>query len=914
MVYAAFDPLLGRRVALKLLRFRSRSEGAWPRLLQEARALAKLSHPNVVQVLDLGTRGEQPFLAMEFLHGTTLHHWLMTERSCSEIIKIFLPIGEGLAAAHAEGIVHRDFKPSNVMVREDGSPCIVDFGLAAEMISPQEASQPFMESSVPEPRLPPSQQPGGTPGYLAPEIATGRFAGPQSDQYSFCVALHHALYGDFPSSPSDASQPTMPRGRVPGWLRRLLTRGLARNPEDRFPSMGALLENLAKGPRSISRRRATGLATAFVGGVALLMTVLQGTGESPTRSVSEVWNPERREAASRAFHSVAGDFGLDQWQRVETQLVGALDLWREVARAETSTQSQRRCLEDRLRELDTLLLVFEGADSVVVQRAIEATQGLTSAQGCLGLSDLPASTQDPELEESRRRVRGDLGKAGIFFSAGLVTEATDLACGAIAEAESLQDPGLLSESLYSCARHQLDLHREAEATRLLERTIRVSEAAGEDEIQARALSLAMFLAGHRRGEYERARVLENKARSIIQELGGPAELTAHLHHNLSAVRLRQNRLAEAKVHSEAALKSMDLNLGKDHPRTARALHGLAVIEILLDDEEAGLGHFTEASRRQRLHLGGSHPTLLTSQAYFGQALLISGRFHQGEKVFLDMLTTSEIDRLDSWRARTLLYLGEAQALRGRLSKARESIEKSLDLFKEAGETNSPHRTDALVALASVETISGRVERALELFEEAIERAHLEEPPRPAFLHYVLGLKGRALSLTNRAEKGWELLGESVRALFEGIDPSPIFAVQVLQLASLTALESDRFGEARRLADDAAGLLQESWPEHPWLAENLRLQGEAALGLGDRRKAALKLERSLAIQAQQDGDPLLRGQTLFALARIRRLAGRSVEANGLAQEALTYLDRVSEPAMAEPIEKIEAWRRNPTSDR
>jgi hypothetical protein len=246
-VYEAFDPQLGRAVALKLLRA-ERDQGT--QVVGEARALAKLSHPNVVNVYDAGIFDGRAFVVMELVEGLSLARWLeQAPRDWHAIVDRFVDAGKGLAAAHAAGLVHRDVKPANVIVGVDGRARMADFGLAE-----------------PSGHTPRSGQIAGTPAYMAPEQLVGEPADARSDQFSFCVAFYWALYGQHPYRQTSIAGATLltvarevmagrirrpPPGRaVPAWLERAVARGLSAEPRERHPSMEALLEEIARGLRA----------------------------------------------------------------------------------------------------------------------------------------------------------------------------------------------------------------------------------------------------------------------------------------------------------------------------------------------------------------------------------------------------------------------------------------------------------------------------------------------------------------------------------------------------------------------------------------------------------------------------------------------------------------------------------------
>jgi serine/threonine protein kinase len=289
LVYKASDRDLGRRIAIKVLHGRGRTDlaftGRRERLLREAQALAQLSHPNIVSVYDVGKADDRLFVAMEYVEGHSLRDWLAERpRSVAEILSVFVQAGRGLAAAHASGIIHRDFKPTNVLVGIDGRVRVVDFGLArglyddcaqgvdGDVTRPGMLSTPLTDANIVL----------GTMGYISPEQLLERQATPRSDQFSFCVALYEALYGERPYPGNDVIQiasryregriePLAGRTGVPRRIHRCLLRGLQTDPEERYPSMTALLRDLDRRPTQHWRHLAATtliLATAWIAAYA----------------------------------------------------------------------------------------------------------------------------------------------------------------------------------------------------------------------------------------------------------------------------------------------------------------------------------------------------------------------------------------------------------------------------------------------------------------------------------------------------------------------------------------------------------------------------------------------------------------------------------------------------------------------
>jgi serine/threonine protein kinase len=296
VVFAAHDLQLERKIAIKLVRpqplgaLSATDRRSW--LMREARAMAQISHPNVVAVHDIGTLGDQMFIAMEYVEGKTLCVWLSEQnRSWRDVLSMFVQAGRGLAAAHSGGILHRDFKPENVLVDKHGRVRLVDFGLArlAEVGKSEHLNadnrrdgadtNDAYQLSKSDIAVTERGKFAGTPAYMAPEQLMGKPMDEKTDQYSFCVALFQGLYGSLPFSADSLGalleqirhsrvNETSKASDVPASLRQAVLRGLSPDPADRFPSMGVLLDQLER-ELVVLRRRS--LIEAII---TLLMSIL----------------------------------------------------------------------------------------------------------------------------------------------------------------------------------------------------------------------------------------------------------------------------------------------------------------------------------------------------------------------------------------------------------------------------------------------------------------------------------------------------------------------------------------------------------------------------------------------------------------------------------------------------------------
>jgi len=298
VVFAGYDEELDRRVAIKLVDLGDRSDASFGRnqLLREAQALARLTHPNVVAVFEAGVHDDRVYLAMEYVHGVDLQQWLAAgPRGWRAVVATFLQAGAGLQAAHEVGLVHRDFKPSNVLVGADGRVRVADFGLAiprgdgvGDAPVPQDMD---LERSLGGSRrlaatIASAGALVGTPAYMAPEMFRRESASAATDQYALCAALYEALYGRLPFAADSldalarqvlgADVPGAPPDpTVPAWLHALVLRGLARDPARRFPDLAALLAELARDPEGERRRRRT-RRRQLIAAVALTLLVVVG--------------------------------------------------------------------------------------------------------------------------------------------------------------------------------------------------------------------------------------------------------------------------------------------------------------------------------------------------------------------------------------------------------------------------------------------------------------------------------------------------------------------------------------------------------------------------------------------------------------------------------------------------------------
>jgi tetratricopeptide (TPR) repeat protein/tRNA A-37 threonylcarbamoyl transferase component Bud32 len=650
IVFAAYDPELDRRVAVKLLRPSARdrqSTDGRARLLREAQALARLSHPNVVAVHDVGTHHDEVFVAMEYVSGLTLRAWRDEGRSWREVLEVFMAAGRGLAAAHEAGLIHRDFKPDNVMIDRHGRVRVMDFGLArsgAREQSPSDERMRNLDDIAILEDVTPATQTGrlmGTPAYMAPEQHLGLPADGRADQFAFCVSLWEALYGRRPfSGPTLAAlglaitngkitEPP-PGPRVPPWIRRVLERGLATKAEARFDSMEALLESLARDPARRRRRLllAGGAVALLAGSVALGRAWDESASSICAGSAAElraVWNPARERAIADRFTTLSAADGPEAWRHAAVRVREFGRGWarmREEAcvatrvRAEQSELVMERrmaCLDERLGSLNTALSVFEDADESTVAHAVEVVSELPTVGTCADVTALRRGLPPPSTPELALRVaqaRASIDRARTLARAGRAVEA-DSALDAV-EGLALPYPPLAAELLLQRGDTALSAGRYEVARVALHDAFFSAVRARHDEAGARAAARLVYLFGYRDPDFAEARRWAEHAAAIGERVGALSLTHADVLHSIGVMHDASGDAAAARAHYQASYTIRQQELDPGHPALAHSLNNLG--NTMMDSGEfaEGLKHYRAALEIRREAFGDNHPIVAAS--------------------------------------------------------------------------------------------------------------------------------------------------------------------------------------------------------------------------------------------------------------------------------------------------------------
>jgi tetratricopeptide (TPR) repeat protein/predicted Ser/Thr protein kinase len=619
-VFAAYDPELDRRVAIKFLHgvAHGGSLASETRLLREAKAIAKLSHPNVVTVHDAGTFAERVFVAMEFVDGATLKEWLRERtRPRAEILRVFKDAARGLAAAHAAGLVHRDFKPGNVMVGRDGRVLVMDFGLVRQIgggafgidgealdAAPDDAGRAPSSalSSVHELDLTRTGELIGTPAYMAPEQFLGERTDARTDQFSFCVSLYAALYGERPfggetllalrENVLGARVRAAPeRAGVPSWLRRVLLRGLAVAPEARWASMTALLDALEADPAS---RRRLWLAAAGLGAAALVGALVVSRLHAGTRAecagggarLGGIWDAggvdsPRRRLVHEAFARTGKTYAAGTFARTAALLDSYVERWvatyREACeatrvRAEQSAEVMSlrlACLDDRVRDLRALTDVYVHADGLVVHNAISAASALPALEPCGDVSALRAGETfaDVAMRRQTGELRDRLARFSALLQSGQCAAAEAVGKPLLADVRAAKSRPLLAETLALMGQLGDNCGDPRDAVAWLKEAYFTAAGARLDRFAAEAASRIPVLAVNRLGDAKMAKDWLELASATLERVGPDDRLQALL---LSAESLTAEAQKDYVRQVDTGRRALEMSrraLGLDHVQT-----------------------------------------------------------------------------------------------------------------------------------------------------------------------------------------------------------------------------------------------------------------------------------------------------------------------------------------------------------
>ena len=749
VVYAAWDGRLDRKIAIKVLH-----PEAQQRLLGEAQALAKLSHPNIVAVHDVGSVDGRAFVAMEYVDGEDLAHWRKPGRTWREVVRVYAQAGAGLAEAHAAGIVHRDFKPGNAIIGRDGRVRVLDFGLARI-----EIDDAALDADADPPTLPggedsidlaaPSRTVGtrivGTPRYMPPEQHRGEPADARSDQYSFCASVWEALAGEVPFAGAGLGALHQAKTRAPIWpsdgpeipkrISEALQRGLAPSKDDRFADMRALLAALQ------TKRVRRG--PWVVGGVAIVTAVaaVWFTASNPCRDagapIDEVWNSARAGEIERAFAATDRSYAAKSW----TEAQRGIDEWTEAWRAgqveacaahHRGEQSERMldlrtaCLERKQLGLRALLDVFQAADASVVDRALAAAGALPQLDEC---SDLDALARrravPPEMEDDVARWAEAFAAVRANTVAGRYESALALAEQVLEEHGDLEggDPPTWVEATMLRGRVHRFLGDHEEAARLQRAAAIEAQRHGLPGLFAEAAAGVVWETGVSGGRTEEALVWAELGEAA-NDRGPPNDkVTEHLLNNKGVALRVGGRLEEALAVLEEDLAFVRERFGARSNRAVLTLINIANTHTFRSSQQKAEVVYREAIALGEELFGADHPEVAAAKLNLA-GLLSRPRPEEAIVLAEDALAVqSRVFGDDSTNlANGLINLAISYNALGRGEEAYQNVTRARRLTEKAHGKRSHQMILVMQIEAEALAELGRIDEAIELGKNSLALA------------------------------------------------------------------------------------------------------------------------------------------------------------------------------------------------
>jgi tetratricopeptide (TPR) repeat protein len=870
VVWAAWDPELDREIAIKLLGRRLAGPKARDRLLREAQAMARLAHPNIVAVHDVGVidvgGDSQVFVAMEYVRGQTLRKW-ERGRPWREILDAYRQAAHGLAAAHEAGLVHRDFKPDNAMIDDQGRVRVMDFGLAAayggldddaerwgrgDLLEPDRADF-GVERSTSDLLSTPITEVGaviGTPAFMGPEQLDGLGGGPGSDQFALCVSLWQALFGERPF-PGDSIEDLLaairagrlrrvpPDSEVPHELVAALTRGLAADPDARWPSMAELAERLQPSAEQSSSWRVFGLLLgvfALVLAAFALRSQPADSCEQGHERLAGVWDEARAAAIEEALRG-AGSHGAAAWSRVHPAVDAWVDRHLEVSAAACRTNdglpeqlrvAQAVCLERGEGRLEAALEVLEHADAEVAAHALDLVLELPDPARCHDAEWLAALDRRPAPTdlEGARVVQRAIERATALGEAGRHRDALALLEPLRERAATTGDWALHGELLGAIGDEQLSLDREADA--LASFTVAYAELlrAGEDAGAAR-IAVRLMLAHQGLAQTEAGRAWDLHAEALLDRVNADVELRADRLVALASLADGAGEYREALALYRRAIDLLEAQLGPDALRLGRILDEFGAVHSRLGELDEAEAAELRSLAILTQNLGPEHPEV--------------GSTH--------------------------FKLGNTSYRKGDLEAARRHFEQAIAIVEPALGPASAAVTGSLIGLGATQLGTGDDAGAAGSFRAALERIEAAVGPEhpdlvPPLVNLGIALK-RAKDYAGSEAVQLRALGLLER--LRGPEHPDLLAV-LDNLGELRLLEGDPAG-AREVYVRSLAIGEKTFGvDHPELDYALVGLGDAARALGELDDAATHYRRVLEESAREGKNEALVRAAVDGLAR------------------------------------------------
>jgi tetratricopeptide (TPR) repeat protein/tRNA A-37 threonylcarbamoyl transferase component Bud32 len=885
VVVRAYDPKLRREVALKSIRTDRMGPRAQARLVREAQAMAQLSHPNVAAVYDVGLEEDTMVLAMEFVAGKTLREWFAERaRSWSDVLEVVTAAGRGLAAAHAAGLVHRDFKPDNAIVGDDGRVRVVDFGLARAIESSEERGAP------PEPAGDGELDdaltwPGaltGTPAYMAPEQFMNEPTDARTDQFALCVTLWEGLFGERPFAGATIAElaasvlvgelrPIPPQARVPAWLRKIVRRGLSRDPAARWPTTTALLD-------AIDRSRGRARRVAIAAGVVVLASfALWGAGarelfdrrrvaacDEEGETIHSSWNDDARSHVRAGLRGSGASDAEAIADRVMPWLDDYAGAWQRTRAAvcvdarvheRLDADAEARalwCLEERRGLLDAVVDELARVDAHGAIWAVSIAAGMPAMEPCLDAgalsrSPLPAS----ELRGEVQAARSELLRALYLRVAGRFTEAEALADRVLVHAEALGWPPLAVEARVRRADILYAMGEPTDAAHEAELAYFAALSAGAYALAEQAATLLVLVVGDDLGQHAEGLRWAKHAEAALALAGNREELRlAALALNRATVHAAAGELADARALAEQALAMREAVLGPEHPLVANSLQTLASVHQSLGDNGESRRLLERALTIRERTVGRDHPDYAATLGNLANAHQLLGDLDSAERLHEESIAINErvFGRDHPKVAMGLMNLAGDYFQTRRVRESMQLLERALAIQEKTLGAEHPDVASTLGNLAFLHTQLNQPDIAAPMLRRAVailEKAHGTRSPALASLLTAVGMTEMARGAHDDAIAHYRRVLE-IRE--QAVGPDHMMVGEVLALLAAAEQAAGNRGEAEALAVRAASVYAKFLGiRHPRTLEVLAELASirAVPGVKDRTEAAKASVRSRA---------------------------------------------------------------------
>ena len=747
-VFTAYHPELDRKVAIKVLlpQIASAESGtlAHARLIREAQAMAQLDNPHVVAIHDVGSFQNQVYLVMDRVNGVTMGQWLKAApRSWREIIAVMVQAGRGLEAAHKAGLVHRDFKPANVLVGVDGRVRVADFGIARRStsdVAPAAAPvDPSSETSQSGVALTGVGLVVGTPSYMAPEQFEGVAADARSDQFSFCVSLYEALYEKKPFAPSlgvinrFSEKPVPPPARKePSFVRAAILRGLSISPSDRFESMGALLAELSRQPLTWRAMAPwVALAATFVVMSAAVVWATRPAAvpgcSALERGVGAAWGPDARQALQAGF----ADTHVTEAVAASAAVVSALDAYAQTwsqqqaqactaavgAPIDSPAYSELRCLELQRMQYQALIEVLTHVTPEMLAQGASAVASLMPPKRCAdphAIASLPRTPSEQVLREKVQALRLRIANGQAFNLAGLPKRSLEVLMPLVAQSVELNYLPLQAEVELAVGDTYGQLGDSENAAEHFHEAARAAEITGQDALAAHAVGSAAFFVSYL-GKQEKARMLLEHAEILSERSGRDAFIEGLLENSKSLLDAFDGNLSRSLEHQKRAVELRSEVFGPKHPRTLQYKSNLAQSYIDTCRPEEAIALLAVFNAPGQMH---TSPSVYLK----GLALLAASQIaaNQVDGAAATLALAQSLITPADMSTKCLWYLMHSQlALKnGQAKVALESAVTALEAGEAVGH-DSVYSVFGKVAVGAALTASGRPVEAVKLLEEAL---------------------------------------------------------------------------------------------------------------------------------------------------------------------------------------------------